>query len=203
MTDEMADVRAKRKKKISPFNQSPYREDYVRLIKAGWSSVSLERYAKHRYKEEIPASTFRNHMARIEKTADPSNRLAIKGRDENQLSGAEIDVMGVRQQLIVLQVERLNVDTKHEFQMSKLFTSTREEMKLLSTLLSEARQDQLDFGVIAATKEDELPPVPVPDASNAPKHATLGALLGVGDGEDLLAAAEKLGQVLQFPQTGT
>lgn len=203
MTDRMESVRAARKKKISPFNQSPYRDDYVRLIEAGWSSVSLERYAKYRYKEEIPASTFRNHMRRIEKKADPSKRLALTAKDQEQLSGSEVDVMGVRQQMIVLQIQRLGVDTAHEFQMNKLFTSTREELKLLSTLLNEAKADQLDFGVIAAKQEDELPPVPQADASNSPQHATLGSLLGAGEDADMLAAAEALGKVLQFPPTGT
>ena len=202
MTDRMESVRAARKKKISPFNQSPYRDDYVRLIEAGWSSVSLERYAKYRYKEEIPASTFRNHMRRIEKKADPNARLAITGKDANHLAGTEVDVMGVRQQLIVLQIQRLAVDSSHEFTMNKLFTSTREEMKLLSTLLNEAKADQLDYGVRTGPIKDELPDVPQPDAGNSPQHTTLAGLLGVNPGGDLLGAAEALAKVIPIGHTG-
>ena len=73
----MAPVRAKRKRKISAFNQSPYREDYVRLIEQGWSSTSLERYAKYRYDEKIPASTFRNHIAKLR----PAGTPVIPGKD--------------------------------------------------------------------------------------------------------------------------
>lgn len=202
MTDQMAEVRAKRKKKISPFNQSPYREDYVRLIKAGWSSASLERYAKYRYDEKIPASTFRNHMARIEKSQDPGNPLKITGKDATSLQGTEIDVMGVRQQLIGLQIQRLSVDVKHEFDMNKLFGSTRAEMQLLSTLLNEAKQDQKDYGVIAHDPAEDLPEVPQPEASNSPRHSSLGSLLGVGPGTDMLAAAEALAKVIPIGQTG-
>jgi hypothetical protein len=198
----MASVRAARTKKVSPFNQSPYRDDYVRLIEAGWSSVSLERYAKYRYDEKIPASTFRNHMRRIEKNADPSKRLAITDKDKNQLSGTEVDVMGVRQQLIVLQIQRLAVDSQHEFQMNKLFTSTREEMKLLSSLLNEAKADQMDFGVIKHRAGDELPDVPAPTPSNSPRHASLGALMGLEPGQDPLGMVEALAKVIPFGQTG-
>jgi hypothetical protein len=149
-----------RKKKVSPFNQSPYR-DAVRLIQAG--RASLERYAKYRYDEAIPASTFRNHMRRIDKP----DALTVTGKDKQALTGTEIDVMGVRQQLIMLQIQRLAVDSSHEFQMNKLFTSTREEMKLLSTLLNE-EADQQDYGLLRHRADEDLPTVPQADPSNSP-----------------------------------
>lgn len=188
----MAPVRAKRKRKISPFNQSPYREDYVRLIKAGWSSASLERYAAYRYDEKIPASTFRNHMARIEKPEIPT----VIGKNGTPITDAEIDVMNVRQQLIQLQLQRLAVDAAHEFQMNKLFGSTRNEITLLSTLLNEAKQDQRDYGVIAHDPADALPDVPVENAVNAPRFQTIGQMLGLGEGQDPLAVVERLAQVI-------
>lgn len=197
MTDSMAEVRAKRKKKVSPFNQSPYREDYVRLIQAGWSSVALERYAKYRYDEAIPASTFRNHMRRIDKP----DALTVTGKNNQALTGTEIDVMGVRQQLIMLQIQRLGVDSAHEFQMNKLFTSTREELKLLSQLLNEAKQDQHDFGLLKHRADEDLPSVPVADAANSPRHATLGQLMGLAPGQDALGVVEALAQVIPIGHT--
>lgn len=196
-TDSMAEVRAKRKRKISPFNSSPYRDAYVRLIQAGWSSTALERYAKYRYDEVIPASTFRNHMRKIEK-AEP---LAIIGKSGAALGDLDIDVMGIRQQLITLQVQRLGVDANHEFQMNKLFGSTREEIKLLSTLLNEAKADQRDYGVIVHDPSEELPPVPVPEAKNSPKHTTVQALLGLESGQDPLALAEGFAKVININRT--
>lgn len=198
MTDQMAEVRAKRKKKVSPFNQSPYREDYVRLIQAGWSSTALERYAKYRFDEVIPASTFRNHMRRIDKP----EALTVTGKSGAGLTGTEIDVMGVRQQLIMLQIQRLAVDSAHEFQMNKLFTSTREEMKLLSQLLNEAKADQQDFGVIKHNPADLLPDVPQPDAGNSPRFASLGQLMGLTPGQNALDVAEALAKVIPIGQTG-
>lgn len=195
MTNQMAEVRAKRKKPLSPFNQSPYREDYVRLIRAGWSSVSLERYAKYRYKEEIPASTFRNHMRKIQKD-ETSQITRVTGKNNTDLSGTEIDVMQVRQSLIALQIQRLSVDVTHEFQMSKLFTSTREEMKLLSNLLNEAKADQKDFGVLAPADTDEAPAVPAADDSNAPKYQTFGQMLGLQPGQDEKDLVEQLAKVI-------
>lgn len=202
MTDSMAEVRARRKKKVSPFNQSPYREDYVRLIQAGWSSASLERYAKYRYDETIPASTFRNHMARIQKGKNPGNPLAVTGKGGEQLTGTEIDVMGVRQQLIMLQIQRLGVDSAHEFQMNKLFASTREEMKLLGTLLNDAKADQADYGLLKKATGDELPEVPQPDAGNAPRHTSLAQLMGLDAGQDALGVVEALANVIPIGKTG-
>ena len=198
MTDAMAEVRAKRKKKVSPFNQSPYREDYVRLIQAGWSSASLERYAKYRYDEAIPASTFRNHMRRIDKP----DALTVTGKDKVALTGTEIDVMGVRQQLIMLQIQRLSVDSAHEFQMNKLFTSTREEMKLLSQLLNEAKADQQDYGLLRHRADEDLPAVPQADPSNSPRHASLGQLMGLTAGQSPLAMVEALAQVIPIQHVG-
>jgi hypothetical protein len=202
MEDSMAEVRARRKKKVSPFNQSPYREDYVRLIQAGWSSVSLERYAKYRYDEQIPASTFRNHMRRIEKAANTGNRLAVTGKDGAQLAGTEIDVMGVRQQLIMLQIQRLGVDSAHEFQMNKLFASTKEEMKLLAQLLNEAKADQKDYGLLKHRADEDLPEVPQADAGNSPRHASLAQLMGLQAGQDALGVVEALAKVIPISQTG-
>ena len=199
MTDSMAEVRAKRKKKVSPFNQSPYRDAYVRLIQAGWSSTALERYAKYRYDETIPASTFRNHMRRIEKP----HALVVTGKDGQALTDVDTDVLGIRQSLIALQIQRLQVDAKHEFDMNKLFTSTREELKLLSQLLNEAKADQRDFGVIVHDPKDELPPVPAPEPANSPRHASMAELLGLSDGVDQLGVVERLADVISMvPKTG-
>lgn len=198
----MAAVRARRKKKISPFNQSPYKDDYVRLIKAGWSSTSLERYAAYRYDEEIPASTFRNHMARIEKQPDAGNGLAVTGKNSEKLTGTEIDVMGVRQQLIMLQIQRLAVDSSHEFQMNKLFTSTREEIKLLGQLLNESKADMKDFGVLAHDPEDQKAPTGAQDGPVVPRHKSMAELLGVTDPADVLGVVQGLAQVIPMKASG-
>jgi hypothetical protein len=202
LTDDMAAVRAKRKKKISPFNQSPYKDDYVRLIKAGWSSTSLERYAAYRYDEQIPASTFRNHMARIERAAGTDGSLAVTGKDKEKLTGTEIDVMGVRQQLIMLQIQRLAVDSSHEFQMNKLFTSTREEIKLLGQLLNEAKLDQKDYGLLAHDPEDQKAPTGAQDGQVVPRHKSFGDLLGVSDPEAVLGMVQGLARVIPMRAAG-
>lgn len=197
MTDSMAEVRAARKKPLSAWAASPNREIYIRLIEEGWSSTSLEHYADYRFHEKIPASTFRNHMRRIEKKAGkPITAGKFTDKDGKPMETTDVDVMGVRQSLIVMQMQRIGMDFQHEQAMNKLFNTTRQELQLLSSLLTEAKQDQLDFG--ARVAPDQEPLIPEGPAS-APKHRSFGELLGLPPEADELAAVERLAAVIEMP----
>lgn len=168
--------------------RSAHRDEYVRLMKAGWSSLTLERYALYRYGEEIPASTFRTYKARqkIEAIPAPWAKEAEAVLDAD----AAVDVITTRAQLIALQRDRIAIDVKHERDMTKLFGSTRAEIAALNSLLDAHKADLQDLGLFP--KAGERLTIETPDrptAADAPKAQTLGALIGSSDeGEEMEAA---------------
>lgn len=105
---------------------SPHRDEYVRLMKAGWSSATLERYAAWRYGKDVPASTFRQYKKRQKLDVQTSRLLNASFVDPDALP----DVLTKRQELIALQTERLAIDAEHERNMRKLFGTTKGEIAL-------------------------------------------------------------------------
>src|SRR5262245_61304666 len=83
---------------------SPHRDDYVRLMEAGWSSATLERYAAFRYGEEISDRAFRRYRAR-RGIADPRTLRD----DEKHPFDQPIDVLQERLDLIALQKARIDI----------------------------------------------------------------------------------------------
>lgn len=161
---------------------SPHRDEYVALMKAGWSSLALERYAAYRYGEDVPARTFREYRTKmkIEAKVSPFEKV-----DPDQV----LDVVGARAELIRLQQLRIATDWKHEQSMGKLFGSTRAEVQTLNALLDAHRADLQALGVMPVAGEKiEISTPERPSASNSPRAQTLGALLGMG--EDPAAQAE-------------
>ena len=190
-----ASRRSRRRRNV--IAHSPHREEYERLIKAGWNSFALERYALGRYGEEIPASTFRSYKSRKGMKTDVERFGEIVDQDKM------IDVMGVRSDLIQLQMGRIGIDVRHEQEMSKLFGSTRGEIQLLSALLDQHKQDLQDLGMFpkvgeSVTIESHVTHEQVEDT--APKHTSLSEALGM-DGADDADLAEVLH--LQLKRTGT
>jgi hypothetical protein len=171
---------------------SPHRDEYVRLMQAGWSSLTLERYAMYRFGEEIPASTFRTYKKRwaIEAKVAPWAREAEKVLDAD----AAVDVVTARAELIELQRSRIAIDVGHERTMTKLFGSTRAEIAALSSLLDAHKADLQDLGLFpkAGTTLTISGDVPKPTAADAPKVQTLGTLIGTEDTAEEIEAAKVL-----------
>lgn len=127
---------------------SENREQYERLLNGGWSTTALERYAAHRFNEEISAYTFRRHRAKMpppEETEVRDQKLALLRKDE------EVDVFQTRADLIRLQQQRVLTDVGLEIGdrgMNKLFTTTKYEIELLSNLLDAHVRDMQVLGLV-------------------------------------------------------
>lgn len=200
------DAPSGKRKKDSPgqiLARSPHQEEYRRLMKAGWTSFALERYADYRYGEKIASSTFRNFKAR-KLARDPKwlDVTYLTDKDGQQIiaKGVEVDldVMGVRQQLLHLQLQRISIDVAEELGDRKLKDGTAKELRLAMDMLDKVREDQVQYGILPATASvtrftiDDLP------ADVAPRHSTLGDALGVGSVPpmDLAKAARTLGELI-------
>lgn len=140
-------------------------------MRAGWSSVALERYASHRFGEDIPSSTFRSYKRRAHIEIETSKLLG-KEIDPDKTA----DVVATRQELIALQLDRIGIDAKHERDMSKLFSSTGREIELLSKLLDSAKADLQDLGVFPVAAQ-EMHVTSGPGPADAPKYASLGDVI--------------------------
>lgn len=143
----------------------------MRLLKAGWSSLSIERYAAFRWGEDIPASTLRSYKRRHRIKAVPSTWGDAEQDDA-------IDVVGKRAELIRLQEQRVNIDFKHEEAMGKLFGSNAREIELLSKLLSDHKADLQDLGVLPRAGETVTIAREGPSFVEAPRARSLQELLG-------------------------
>lgn len=143
------------------------------MIEAGWTSKAIERYAWHRYGEEIPDSTIRTYKAKhgIERKT-PTMFTSV---DPDEV----IDTLGMRQELIRLQASRIQIDTAHETNMRKLFSSSRAEIALLNSLLSDHKADLQDLGLFPRLGMEMTVHGGVPaEAPDLPKARTLGEALG-------------------------
>lgn len=187
-------ARSKTRRTSSLIGSSPHRDEYVRLIEAGWTSVALERYASYRFGEEIAAGTFRTYKSRKKITVAPSVLLGSK--QDVSAGESRVDVMGVREELVLLQMRRIAIDAKHEQDMSKLFSTTGKEIDMLARLLDQVKTDQQDYGLLPKVADRVEVTQPGPKPGEAPKHRTLGALLGLESDEDIASAARTLSQVI-------
>lgn len=156
-------------------SRSSHAEEYERLLRNGWSSTSLERYAAHRFGEQISSASFRRFRARKKITVTPSPFAKVAVEDA-------LDVVAGRAELIQLQRERIGIDVEHERSMNKLFGSTRGELRLLGDLLTEHLADLQALGLMPRAG-DKLEITAGPAPGEAPKTLTLGELLGTTDGE--------------------
>jgi hypothetical protein len=173
--------------------KSQHRDEYVRLMEAGWSSLALERYALHRYAEEIPASTFRTYRAKQQISVPVS---PWKNVDAEKT----LDTLGIRAQLIQLQIARIEIDAKHEGEMSKLFGTTRGEIQTLNALLDSHKADLQDLGLFPKSADVvAVTPTQQGDGEVAPRARSLGDVLGK-TGTDTAAMAKVLHMAL--PKTG-
>ena len=161
---------------------SPNRDEYVRLMQAGWSSLTLERYAAYRYGEDIPSKTLREYRAK--------NEIVVEVKPFDRVSADQtVDVVGARAELIRLQQARIAIDWEHEQNMSKLFTGNRAEILLLSQLLSDHKGDLQDLGIMPKAGEKiEISGPSKATAEQAPRALTLGALFGSPDADPAVVA---------------
>lgn len=201
----------RKKRRQNVIGNSPHREEYVRLMKAGWSSVALERYALVRWGEQIPASTFRSYRSTHKRRWDVStSTFNAAAEDAANVLDPDVllDIMHERAELIRLQKARIAIDVKHERQMSKLFNSTAREIELLSRLLDQSKADLQDLGLfpkagltvdINAQIGGLQPDLDDPGV-RSPQAATLGQVLGMADEASQMQLARALHDVL--PQNG-
>jgi hypothetical protein len=149
---------------------SPHRDEYHRLLVAGWSSYALEKYAMHRFGEDIPARTFRLYKTRkkIIVAPDPLKELSLDDIP---------DVLQERIRIVQLQKERIGIDWTHEQSMRKLFNTTGREIQLYSQLLTDLRSDLQDLGFLPRPGAQDTVPREADD--NSPRYRTLGDAFGV------------------------
>lgn len=164
--------------------KSPHRDEYVTLMQAGWSSYSLERYALHRYGEDIPARTFRNYKKakNVEVKTDPLKELTLDDIP---------DVLRERIRIVLLQKDRIAIDSRHEQNMNKLFGTLGREIELYSKLLTELRSDLQEVGLLP--RPGQQLHTPDPDRDAGPAARTLGEVFDL----DFAADAE-LAKVLHL-----
>jgi hypothetical protein len=182
-------------------NQSPHLDEYIRLMQQGWSSFALERYASYRYGEKIAAATFRTRKSRMmaQKT-DWVTPDHLTGKSNAAIADPEhrVDVLKIRHQLAVLQMQRISLDVKTELDLGKLFSSTKGEIDMLSSLLDKIKQDEEDFGLREKVADRATVTVQDLPAQVAPRHDTLAAALGAGglDQAQLINVARELGKIV-------
>jgi hypothetical protein len=166
------------------------------MMEAGWSSFAMERYAWHRFGEDVPASTFRAFKAKQHIVAR-SDRFSQTDPD------SLVDVVAARADLIRLQQARVAIDWGHEQKMMKLFSNNRSEIALLAQLLTEHRVDLQDLGLLPKAGEMlEIRASQPPE--ELPRHRSLAEALGQpGVAEE---TERQLARVLHLavpPQTGS
>lgn len=173
--------------------RSLHREDYERLMRAGWSTRTLERYAAFRYGERISHMAFERYRQKHQ--IDPPT-----GYFDKVVAEQAVDVLATREQLIRLQASRIDIDTQTEATMRKLFNSTHKELMVLNDLLSAHKSDLQDLGLFPKagdklTITDDREP-----AEEAPRADTLQDLFAVDE-----AGARDLAKVIHLAarqQTG-
>lgn len=166
--------RSKRRRNV--VGSSPHRDEYVRLIKAGWSSISLERYAAFRFGEDIPSRTFRAYKSRLK-----LDQVDEKKTLEQFATTEAHDVLQKRAALISLQEQRVVIDTSLELGMNKLLSTTREEIRLLHSMLGDHLADLQTLGVMP--KEAQHVQVTAtggaePEGAGIPAHRSLAEIFG-------------------------
>lgn len=198
MSDDKTPPTGRSRRRRNVIGSSPNRDEYVRMLKAGWSSLALEKYAAFRYGEDIPANTFRYYRKRL-KEDDPNAIVKYQEVKTDQM----VDVIGERAQLLELQKRRIGLDWEHEKNMSKLFSSMGREIDLYNRLLDSHKADLQDLGLLPKTAEQiQMTMTGAADAPAAPKHKTLADAIGADLNEDgVLDIAQTLANVIQLPGT--
>lgn len=196
MTSQSEQPKGRSRRRRNVIGSSPNRDEYVRMLKAGWSSLALEKYAAFRYGEDIPANTFRYYRKRL-KQDDPNAIVEYKEVKTDQM----IDVIGERAQLLALQKKRITIDFEHETNMAKLFSSLGKEIDLYNRLLDSHKADLQDLGLLPKTTEQiEMTMNDAAKAPAAPRHRTLAEALGVDlDTEHGIDLAQSLANVIPLP----
>jgi len=130
-------------------------EDVVRrLIAAGWTSPSIALYIRTRFGVEVHDSTVRVYrLAEGKHIADEHPDIAQASAhktfaDRHIRQDDFVDTIGVLQEMIHLQRERIEIDIAHEAQMGKLFSSTKGEIKLYAELVAQYQELLQDWGVV-------------------------------------------------------
>jgi hypothetical protein len=196
MSDQNPRPEGRSRRRRNVIGSSPHRDEYVRLLKAGWSSLALERYAAFRYGEDIPAQTFRGYRARLKKQGEQVEPYKKVEVDQT------IDVIGERANLIRLQRERIKIDWEHEQSMKKLFSSLSREITVLNSLLDSHKADLQDVGVLPKSPDEIRVTTRQEQQAQAPRWMTLGEIVGGLDKETEADLARSLHNVIPLPERG-
>lgn len=156
------------------------------MLKQGWSSKALEAYARERYGEDIPSSTFRTYRGRLKIEEKPSVFKVDVDID------ATVDVIRARAELIALQTKRIGIDVEHEGNMSKLFGTTRGEIDLLNRLLNDHKADLQDIGALPSRKQESSIEVSQTTTvrEDVPRQRSLADALGLPESAEADAARQ-------------
>lgn len=163
-----------RKIKTAGVTRSPNRDDYVELMKMGWSSIRLENYALVRYGEKIPAVTFRTykHRHKIEVEQDSLTTRISSFNPEDIL-----DITRIRAELTQAQRERIAIGLEQERERKTLKPTMRAELALLNQLLDSMKADQQDLGIMGKAADHHTLTVQQPEQTKQPKW-TVQELVG-------------------------
>jgi hypothetical protein len=186
--DPSKDLSTRGRNRKNVIASSPHKSEYKKLLKAGWSSLAVERYAMFRYGEDIPAATIRAYRKSMRLQVTASVMRPAKEVDPEQV----LDVALEMAELIQLQKDRVAIDVKLETQMNKLLSTTRMEIRELSMLLREYKETMQDWGLhpvrgvkldVHGTLHPGEQPGPADDGRTryAPRVQTLGQLFDGGE----------------------
>jgi hypothetical protein len=142
MAEEGQDASQRGRSRKNVIAHSPHKDEYVRLLKLGWSSTAISKFALFRYGEDIPERTVRNYRRSI---GIQVLRSEMRGVDVDP--DVIMDILAERAELLALQKARIAIDTKHERDMQKLFSGTRHEVEVANRLISDAKADMQDYGL--------------------------------------------------------
>lgn len=178
--DDVPTKRSRRRRGV--IRRSEHRDEYERLIRAGWSSYALERYALYRYGEDIPSRTWRDYIKAlegsdlVERSRPEAEKMTLGDHDPDKL----VDILALRSEMVALQQQRIVIDVGHERSTKRLFSTTNREIQLLSQLLDAVKGDMQDLGLLPKAGDilnvrHSRGPDPTREA---PRYPTLAAALG-------------------------
>jgi hypothetical protein len=142
MAEEGQDASKRGRSRKNVIGHSIHRDEYVTLMRNGWSSMAISRFAMFRHGEDIPDRTIRLYRKKLGLS---STRSAMQ--DQEVDPEAIVDILKERTELIHLQKARIAIDTAHERTMNKLFSGTRHEIAALNSLITATKEDMQDFGL--------------------------------------------------------
>ena len=170
---------------------SPNCEEYVELMRNGWTSTRLEQYALVRYGEVIPAGTFRTFKHRrkiVEYRNDPvSEKLSQLAKDNLQ------DPTALRSELASWLREVVAIQVT-QAQTGRIPRDLKATALAYNQILNDVKQDQQDIGIMG--KAGENIQLHVSQQSETNHRVTIQELVGDDPHAQMAMAKTIMGNVL-------